>query len=588
MTEPDAPGSSNSGIPPEQVSGDVPHRRHPPAPHAPHAPPATGVFAPWAASGWALPMLVLAVTALRVAYLAWLCPYTLVEDEAHYWEWSRSLSMSYYSKGPGVAWLIAASTAIFGDSEFAVRLPAALCSGAGAWLVGLMGAEAAGSRRAGFIAALCWILAPMFQAIGLIMTIDGPFAACWAAAVLGLWRAVVKGARGGWVLLGAALALGTLLKFTMLLMIPAVLLTLAGSGREKRAWWWALGAVAAGLAALMPVVLWNIREGWPTLAHMLGHLGWKGGDVAPAKSRSWSYNPLWTLSLIGTQVGLVGPVLLLGAWEGFGAWGRWRKKKVSAHAWASARAMVIPAVVVYAFYLAVSVATSPEGNWALAGSISLMPLAGMRVVREMDVWVLRLRAWRALPRPRPRAGFFVRRPESPTQVLWYVAVGLGVLVAGVSARGDLLKRVPGLGWVPAHRFIGADLWAAHVQRLVEDASERAGSPAFVMCEHYGLASQMAFYLPGRPTVYCSSGWSVEGRRTQYDHWPHTDLRRVRGLEGRPAVMVGGTAAAWKRVFERVETVGTLQGDGKRGRAAFIGFGFRGLAPRVSTDDPSTP
>ena len=52
-------------------------------------------------------LLVVLVAAARLVYLKWLCPYNLVEDEAFYWEWSRRLEWSYYSKGPGVAWSIA-------------------------------------------------------------------------------------------------------------------------------------------------------------------------------------------------------------------------------------------------------------------------------------------------------------------------------------------------------------------------------------------------------------------------------------------------------------------------------------------------
>ena len=50
----------------------------------------------------------------------------LAPDEAHYWEWSRRLDWSYYSKGPMVAYLIAGSTRLCGNTEFCVRLPAVL------------------------------------------------------------------------------------------------------------------------------------------------------------------------------------------------------------------------------------------------------------------------------------------------------------------------------------------------------------------------------------------------------------------------------------------------------------------------------
>src|SRR3954451_22597062 len=79
--------------------------------------------------------LVLLTVGLRLAYLACNCPLDLAPDEAHYWDWSRHLDWSYYSKGPLVAWLIRASCELFGPlSEhltgtlaLAVRLPAVAC-----------------------------------------------------------------------------------------------------------------------------------------------------------------------------------------------------------------------------------------------------------------------------------------------------------------------------------------------------------------------------------------------------------------------------------------------------------------------------
>src|SRR5580692_3480904 len=82
-----------------------------------------------------LALFILVVTAARIAYLGWFCPLDLAQDEAHYWDWSRHLDWSYYSKGPLVAWLIRLSLELFGalslsatGSEIlAVRLPAVFC-----------------------------------------------------------------------------------------------------------------------------------------------------------------------------------------------------------------------------------------------------------------------------------------------------------------------------------------------------------------------------------------------------------------------------------------------------------------------------
>src|SRR6201984_3931988 len=72
-------------------------------------------YAPWMLAGIA------AITALRLLWLA-LQPADLFPDEAQYWVWSQKLTLGYYSKPPLVAWLIALTTGLFGDSEVAVRL----------------------------------------------------------------------------------------------------------------------------------------------------------------------------------------------------------------------------------------------------------------------------------------------------------------------------------------------------------------------------------------------------------------------------------------------------------------------------------
>ena len=48
--------------------------------------------------------LILAAAGLHVTFFLWKCPLDLAPDEAHYWDWSRHLDWSYYSKGPLVAW----------------------------------------------------------------------------------------------------------------------------------------------------------------------------------------------------------------------------------------------------------------------------------------------------------------------------------------------------------------------------------------------------------------------------------------------------------------------------------------------------
>src|SRR5690242_21803079 len=83
-------------------------------------------------------LLILAAAGSHLLYLTGGCRLDLSPDEAHYWDWSRHLDWSYYSKGPLVAWIIRAGCEAFGSLSLAtdgtlmpaLRLPAALCGSA--------------------------------------------------------------------------------------------------------------------------------------------------------------------------------------------------------------------------------------------------------------------------------------------------------------------------------------------------------------------------------------------------------------------------------------------------------------------------
>lgn len=578
-------------------------------------------FAPWASSWRATVLLVLLVTAARLVYLRWFCPYNLVEDEAFYWEWSRRLEWSYYSKGPGVAWTIALARWVLGDSpspgaaEFVVRAASPIFAGATALLLAGLTIDATREKRAGFFAALCFVLVPMFQVSGLLFTIDGPYACCWAAGAWAAWRALGRGSRRGWVALGLALGVGFLYKYTILLLVPgvvvfAILAVKRGELRVASGWkWMLLAGVVILCVCVTPVVVWNHQNHWPTLAHLLGHLGVAGGDMPVTQGKGgWKYDPKWTLSFVGTQLGMIGPAIALMGMGAWGAWAGWRgsprvpsRGLLGSGGRADAGATPAPsdetsdsyvgtfflvccAIPLLAFYFIVSFIAEPEGNWALASYLTGACLAGVAVVRGMD----------ALPASGAK--------RNATKLWWHLTLIVGVVVAVVVPRLDLVGRAlqPGYEWiagpyeamtgkvreastgprrplVPVHRFMGADRMGAHVARLAEQLQSETGKEAFIIALHYGRAAHLAFYTPGRPTVYCSSALMLEGRRTQYDYWAETDLRRAEGLLDRPAVLVGGkTVDDWMPYFERVELVGTLEGDGKRGRPAFLGYGFKGF------------
>lgn len=508
-------------------------------------------------------LLAVALFAARLVYLAWFCPYTLAEDEAHYWDWSRLPDWSYYSKGPGVAWLIALMTRILGESEFGVRAGAALFGSIAT--VGVAGIAQAtfGHRRTTVAAAILFNLIPFYQVSSLLMTIDMPYVACWALASWAAVCALHARSRRAWALLGAMIAVGFLFKYTMAMIVPGLIGALVASsraqgahGRSPRWVRWAVFGALISLLGLLPVVFWNAERGWPTVRHLLGHLGVRGGDV-PTAREAWT--PKWFFEFVGVQFAMIGPAIALMV-RGVRAPMRESDSEADrAEISRRVRTLVWLGLPLVVFYVLVSLVNDAEGNWAIAGYVTFVPLAARFGVARRST-----------------------RPGAPPRRFpaWSASWVVGIVVAVCFARLDLLARVPVIGGaVPLGRLTNADVRARAVEAQMVRLEDEVGIAPFVIAHHYGRASQLAFYLSGRPRVYCG-GPHIGGRRTQFDMWADSDLsRREVNLEltGRPAVLVGSTQGQWEHGFEHVEPIGALDGETKRDRVSFLGYGYRGFS-----------
>ena len=528
--------------------------------------------------GWAgVWVLTLGLAAARVAYNLWLSPYELAADEAHYWDWSRHLAMSYYTKGPGVAWVIRGATELFGNAEWAVRMPTIVASAIATVVLARLGQRCAGGdRRAAFLSAAAFCVVPAFLATSMLMTIDMAYIACWSLAALAAWelcRAQDEGSGGyGWAAgLGLAIGVGFLFKYTILLLLPGVFAYRMVRGSHVSRSRGLLASAICGVvvvACLQPVLLWNEWNGWPTIAHLLGHLGLPGGDVPRHEGGERAWTVMWLVNFVGAEIGIVGPMLVLMVGAG---WRALRHPVRSAGAEVFLAACAAPIVVVY---LGVSLMTDAEANWPIAGYATLCVLVGVRGVGEMARHREMVRAWRALTPPRPRRGMLRRQPETGWQIAWHWSIGYGV-VAGIGMLMlPLLEHVPVVAdLVPTHRLTGYEARAARLADSLREVHGARTGDALVVANRYNDASRMAYYLfrtmgGDEPVVACGGAYLGE-RRSAYDYWAETDVTDPRWL-GQTVHLVGGGEAKWERgfVFERIEE--------PAGEAFMIGFGYGGV------------
>lgn len=227
---------------------------------------------------WAPVLLLVLLVALRMGMgLSW--PVPLSVDEAQYWVWARELQAGYYSKPPFIAMVLSVPQAVCGPEvvEGCIRFLQPLGFAGAALFVGLTAQHLMGSLRAAMWSAALVLTLPLAVFYSQIASTDAWLAFWWglslfafAKAVLprahpGLLGEIPDGSLGWWLLLGAAVGMGILTKYSMAAfgLSAAVLLLLRGQ-------LWRSGPVLAAVVAMvvvLPNVLWNATWGFPTFAH---------------------------------------------------------------------------------------------------------------------------------------------------------------------------------------------------------------------------------------------------------------------------------------------------------------------------------
>ncbi|MBI5888720.1 MAG: glycosyltransferase family 39 protein [Deltaproteobacteria bacterium] len=493
-----------------------------------------------------LVIIILALSLLRLLYIG-LTPLDLSPDEAHYWEWSRHLDWSYYSKGPAVAYVIAMTTAVFGQTAFGVRAGAVFFSALASYLIYLFGKDIFDDEKTGFYAALLSMAIPFFSIGGILITTDVLFIFFWTAAFFCIKRGLDTEKQLWWCLAGAATGFGFLSKYTMVFIYPALFFFLLASRGDKR---WLKRkepyiAFAISLVFMIPVIYWNLTHGEVTIRHTMGqaHLGEGGFSLTSP------------LEFLGSQFLLITPLLFIGLV--YAAW----KAGVDGFKGKNSGLLFVffSSVPLFLFFLAKSVHGKVQANWAVAAYVPLLPA----------VVFLFLRLFK-------ESGRSARRRLRAVAGL---AIGLGVGASFVAYFPWTVEMLTGRDAMKGAPFNRVTDWR-ELGEKVSDVRDAMGR-AFVMSDTYQITSELAFYTRGNPSAYNVD--TGQRRMNQYDLWPGFD-----GLTGQNAVYVkGGDASIEPMVAEAFDSCGrelfTIYRGGRADKdfSIFSCYNFKGMKGQAS-------
>jgi dolichol-phosphate mannosyltransferase len=436
------------------------------------------------------------VLVLRLLYLGHL---ELIPDEMYYWVYSQHLALSYLDHPPLVGWLIAAGTALFGDTIIGVRamlLPLTLLAAAFFYRYG----ATMGGRTTGLLCVLMLAVLPFFSVSGLLMTPDAPMIVAWVAALYYFKRGLIDDQPKAFFGLGLAMGLGLLAKYTIALLAPAALLFMLVDPRARRWFFRPEPYLAVLLATLIfsPVLVWNWQNDWASFLFQ--------------STRRLFENPSFSSYLV-----IVYAVLLLSpvvAAAGFYLLGPIRKELAPDQR--LRRFMLIMCFVPLSVFFAYGLFTVVKFHWTLPAWIALVPMIVTALVRPI---------WPGTGPFRPFHHLLIRSWPPTILVLvilyglllHYLTLGLPGLKTGDFDSGYL-------GWPEVAEVV-------HELEL-QVAAETGQQPIIAATRKWSVAAALAFHHPDGRFDHITAQNLIGMSGSMWEYWFDRDTD-----PGRPVILV---------------------------------------------------
>jgi 4-amino-4-deoxy-L-arabinose transferase-like glycosyltransferase len=210
--------------------------------------------------------------------------YGYFRDELYYIAASERLAFGYVDFPPFIAVVTAITRRLLGDWLFALHVFPALAGATVVLLTGLMARQLGGGRFAQFLAALAALVAPVFLAINSLLTMDSFDQLFWVSALYVLLLILKRDEARLWPIFGLMVGLGLQTKVTMLYLGAALVVALLLTSSRRyllNKWLWIGGAIA--FAFLLPYLLWQVANGWPTVEFWKTYVGGKTYPVTPVE-----------------------------------------------------------------------------------------------------------------------------------------------------------------------------------------------------------------------------------------------------------------------------------------------------------------
>ncbi len=397
----------------------------------------------------------------RVLYVLY-SPLDLTPEEAQYWDWSRHIDLSYYSKPPIVAYTNFLSTTLLGNSELTIRItPIVLSSLLSIFTFSFV--RRLFEEKVALIASTLPQLSVGLAINSLLMTTDVLLIFFWSLSLMTFWHAMEKNTVLWWLLLGLFSGFAFLSKYSAVFLLPLALLYLSIYRRDLL---WSAKTYISLIPPIfmsLPVLYWNYQHHFVSFKHV-STLATKHADL---------FNIATFLEFLGGQLLLVSIIpffFMLKGWL-FG----WKDARLGF--------LAVFSLPILLFFLLLSLKKHVEANWSGFAYFGGFLLASYYLSRSRFL---------------------------------YPAYALSIVLFLLLHFSPLLDRIGLTNLLPPKRdpvkvAVGWEILGKEVSKIYTGQE-------IILSPHYQISAELAFYTKGNPRTYCIN---LGRRMNQYDLWRAT-------------------------------------------------------------------
>jgi hypothetical protein len=297
---------------------------------------------------------------LRMIYILFI---PITPQEAYYWYYSTKPALSYFDHPPLVAYSIWIGTTIFGENVFGVKFMGIIWSILTNIVLYFTTYKVADSfeirerYRLSFISVILFNLTIFSHLYSLITVPDTPLLFFWMVIIYSILEYQANKNIGFLYLAGAALGFGLLSKYTIVAILPAILIFFLSNSNNRKIF---LSthlylSLLLSIIIFLPVIIWNSQHNWASFLFQFSN---RAGEMRKITHK-------YILQLLISQIFLLTPFVFYIFLK--------IPKYLSTH-WKTQRRLLflfLTGIFIIGGFITVSITSLVKMNWLMPGYLGL-------------------------------------------------------------------------------------------------------------------------------------------------------------------------------------------------------------------------